>query len=759
MKVGKEWKMYLLLSFLLLCIVYVGFANYKNNDYYIKSIPFYEYQEGEEAAVIDEKSKACKLWNRMPGTLSSVATLPFALEKGEYALTITYQSSSDKNVVKLESEFAVNSRNEKGISLISAVLSPESNEITIPITTDRLYLDAVIQYECGAGELSILDTTVKSTSPHFSDALFLTFALILCLLVLFVNTAYKRRRKDGTEGTTFPIAIILMAAIVVATLPYFNDFLIKGHDLPIHLARIEGIYYAILNGEFPARINPIQLYGYGYAMPIMYPDFFLYIPAFLRLCGVSLLLSYKCFIFLLNVATVMISYQCFKRLLRSEYAGVIGSVLYTLGSYRLSNIFERAALGEIIAMTFFPLVIWSMYEILKGNSRKWLGAAIGYACIFMAHMLTTVMVLFFTVIAVAAAYQKLWKEKERLVHLLCAAGSAVLMVAWCAIPLLSYLRLPFNIGDTMDPLHASSVYFSQIYSGEWGAGFRGNVALGNTTGEMPLTLGIVLILGLLLFFIGYRTNKEKKTYQLGMIFFVLGGIALFMASWLFPWEALQKLEWLGRIVSKFQFAFRFLIIVSAFWTITATIGIMDFLKEKISDKAVILTVLLLFAVSFAYLDGTLEKDTYPNKNAMIAVNDNDNLYMYQNINPYHWFLNGESIIVSPDAAVQISDYVKKGTKIKFNAFIENTSADSYFDLPLAYYPGYVAKWEGEELQVMMSDLGMVRFQMPPASGAITVEYKEKPLWVVGNMISLLTWVGVIGMAIKKKTGVCPPTVL
>lgn len=750
MRVGKEWIRYLLLCFLLLGIACIGILNYQNNDYYTKSFSYNVYQAGTGASVLDDENKACKLWSQEPGTASSVTTQPFALEKGDYTLSIKYISSSDKNSVKLESGLAVNSANEKGIAIASSALASGSNEITIPISTERLYLDAVINFNCAEGELSILETSVKSTSPHFSDSLFLTAVLILIILAIFVYSAYCRKRNDKTTQSSLPVAVILGVTIIVATLPYFNDFLIRGHDLAIHLARIEGIYYGILNGEFPTRINPIQLYGYGYAMPIMYPDFFLYIPAFLRLCGVSLLLSYKCLLFVLNVATVLISYQCFKKILHSKYAGIIGSILYTLGSYRLTNIYERAALGEILAMTFIPLVIWSMYEIIMGNSKKWLGAAIGFACLFMSHMLTTVMVLFFTILVAASAYQKLWKEKERLVHLFYAAGSAVLMVAWCAIPLLSYMRLPFHIGDTKDQLHSSSVYFSQIFSEAWGSGFRGNVNLGQTAGELPLTLGIIIFLGVFLFFIGYRENKEKETYKLGMYLFILGGIALFMSSWLFPWEAFQQIEWISKIVSKFQFAFRFLLLVSTFWSITAAIGITEFLKEKMSDKTIIFIVLILFTVSIGYLDGTLEKETYQNKNDIIAVNDNDNLYMYQNINPYNWFLNGESILISPDASVQISNYVKKGTKITFDAIIENTAADSYFDVPLAYYPGYAAKWEGGKLPVVMSDKGMVRFQMPPTSGVITVEYKEKPLWVIGNLISLLTWVGFAGIAIKRK---------
>ncbi len=63
----------------------------------------------------------------------------------------------------------------------------------------------------------------------------------------------------------------------------------------------------MLDGQFPVVIFPEALAGNGY-LNSMYPYLFLYIPAFLRLFGVSLALSYKTLIFLANIATVAITW-------------------------------------------------------------------------------------------------------------------------------------------------------------------------------------------------------------------------------------------------------------------------------------------------------------------------------------------------------------------------------------------------------------------------------------------------------------------
>ena len=74
-----------------------------------------------------------------------------------------------------------------------------------------------------------------------------------------------------------------------------------------------------------------------------------YIPAFLRLLGVSLALSYKTLIFLANIATVAVIYKVLKSMTPSRYACILGTALYILLPYRFTNIYARGALGETLA--------------------------------------------------------------------------------------------------------------------------------------------------------------------------------------------------------------------------------------------------------------------------------------------------------------------------------------------------------------------------------------------------------------------------
>lgn len=193
---------------------------------------------------------------------------------------------------------------------------------------------------------------------------------------------------------------ILMAVFVifVSYLPFMNNFLLWGHDIRFHLGRIEGLAEALSNGEIFGRINTVN--EYGYASGIMYPQLFLYIPAVLRLLGLPLMDTYKLFAFMINVATFVIAYISFKNVMRlsEKYIAMLAAAFYVLGLYRLSSLYLRAAIGEVLGMAFLPLLLWGMYELFIGKENRWWIAVIGWTCMLQSHILTTEIAMVFSVL-------------------------------------------------------------------------------------------------------------------------------------------------------------------------------------------------------------------------------------------------------------------------------------------------------------------------------------------------------------------------
>lgn len=87
------------------------------------------------------------------------------------------------------------------------------------------------------------------------------------------------------------------------------------------------------------------------------------------------------------------------------------------------DVYTRVAVGEAMAMAFFPLFIVGLYEVLFGDAKCWRMLALSACGIFLSHMLSTMLC---AVLAAGAALLCLRRVigQKRFVPLAKAAGSA-----------------------------------------------------------------------------------------------------------------------------------------------------------------------------------------------------------------------------------------------------------------------------------------------------------------------------------------------
>ena len=127
----------------------------------------------------------------------------------------------------------------------------------------------------------------KNSINDFSDlkiqGLILLFALIVGGFLLYKKNINKKVK----------VLLVLVAITLYVSYPLYNDYLVWAHDLAFHQMRIENLADAIKDYQIPARIYQLRYNGYGYGLPMVYPDLFLYIPALFRTINVSAVFSYK----------------------------------------------------------------------------------------------------------------------------------------------------------------------------------------------------------------------------------------------------------------------------------------------------------------------------------------------------------------------------------------------------------------------------------------------------------------------------------
>ncbi|MDG2987380.1 hypothetical protein KNP41_07970, partial [Latilactobacillus curvatus] len=115
---------------------------------------------------------------------------------------------------------------------------------------------------------------------------------------------FYRRHALTVTLLFFGLLSIAMVAIVYLQ----PNKILSGSDYHFHMNRIENLALSIKQGEWFPRISYFFIGGMGYAAGLFYPDAFLYLPAILRVVGLSIKESFIVFAIAINFSTFLITY-------------------------------------------------------------------------------------------------------------------------------------------------------------------------------------------------------------------------------------------------------------------------------------------------------------------------------------------------------------------------------------------------------------------------------------------------------------------
>lgn len=624
-----------------LILLLTAYANYKQ-DANLRDIALSDmqpYAEATESVTFptDENPYGDIVVNSDPasGYHGLSLTGPYiTLTAGEYDLEISYTSSEDA-VCEIYSGSAVNGDNSAGQVLATADMPAGNGTCKVRYTTGSTLRNVEFKIYYNGGELRIHSIANRRTG-NFTDS-FVILILIYAFEAAFVLLLY--RCQNSLTGNLSPLwnFCLLTCLAVVATIPVMNDFQAVSHDYLFHYGRINGIAEHLRNLSLTHPVMCISMTehsGYGYITPVMYPQLFLYIPAFLRLAGCSMLNAYKILIFLTNCATAYIAYFSYTRIFRSRQTGMLSAALYVMGIYRLADIYTRGALGEFIAMAFLPLLLYGMYEILCGDCRKWYYAFLGYTGVIQSHIITVLLAAVCCFIAVVFCLKHLCHDKKRIVALLSAAASTLFCNLWFIVPFIQYSCLDLNANQPETRLHFTGIYLSQMF-----ASFVSNgnpmYETGTTAGEMPLTVGTITLVGMVCF-IHYALHAHgtaAEPRKKGIYCLFAGTFALFASSVYFPWQAITSTE-LGSHFT-IQFLCRLLTVACLFLSPVTALGLRHMMfsitARRNSACILALTGIVLFT-SFYSIDSCLEQEGV-GKIYCEVMDKSDRMYLLRSANP------------------------------------------------------------------------------------------------------------------------------
>lgn len=557
-----------------------------------------------------------------------------------------------------------------------------------------------------------------------------------------------KKKFKMTQQNIFFWSIFLLT-IFVACMPLLSGNCINGHDIEYHLLRIESLKEGILMGKPFLKVNVLFFGGEGYASSLFYPDFLLYIPALLRVCGIGINLSYHIFVALCFVLGYLATYFCTKEITKSTYSASIAAVVMTLCQYHIDDVYTRSAVGEYTAFIFMPFIIYGLYDMMYGKMKKPWMMAVGFAGVLLCHTNTTVFCIGLYVVAFLFSIKKLFKNPRQLGRLVLTAVSVLILTCFYWLPVLEqlssttfqYVNSEFVLSNTM--LEVKDIFKNAnpalgigllilclprlfTHGGSFVVQDKIDKELAKITDDGPTSITVV------------KTDREKfADFCLVMgILFTLG------TTRLIPWAYLQN------ILSFVQFPWRLFIVASCLLAFAIAIIFERYFSISKLKEIGMMIVLGVMITSTAASFSRNEEGYYSYSSDYYS-----HAPFTGNVIGGEWLPEGvtdrDSLITNADFAKDDLGNVYTVSRVKNMLNVDNVNEmAAYVDVPFVYYKGYEASdlVTAEQYRVTgEGNNGVCRVYLPEGHDELTVHvaYAGTTLQKVSSILSMVLFLAVV----------------
>ena len=562
-----------------------------------------------------------------------------------------------------------------------------------------------------------IDSVEISVSPANDRRFTMTFLILGASICLLMVTSGKISRDQLAAG----LLLILIACF--ASVPCFKDDLSVGDDMYYHWERLTGLISALKSGQFPARMYPTMNNGYGGVAPVYYPDLFLYPLALLVMAGSSMQYAFHIYIILTNLLTSFAMYALARRLLKNPEGALIAAMLYVLSVYRLTDLYSRSALGEVMAMAILPLVLLALLEIIYEDRRKWPFLSIAAALLFRAHMIT-VLFAFVLCAGICLLSLKTIVSQKRIPSLVAAVVGALMLCMPILVPLWTFTQSGVTARmmmrtTSLKAIEPTQLFFSSLdMNGEWP-----NEHLLNKAVE----LGIPLLAGTVFYIVDEVKRSDKSPN--GMIlkgFFAFGFIAAVMSTTWFPWDRVDI--WTNYISKYIQFPWRLVLISVCLFAVPAAKSYAD-----MGPKAMIMVLAFCLCTALP-----LERQQTLHLETISYGRTPEWLHLYGD---YNFEGTIASFAAERDVRMEGEGEIQKICRIGDKMTVQlKTESDTVISLPLYAFEGYEVSFNGEKIEPYRGAENRLTAKLPPnADGCLTIKYAGKKIWRLGEAAGLMTF--------------------
>jgi len=337
-------------------------------------------------------------------------------------------------------------------------------------------------------------------------------------------------------------ALIILSCLIFPAL-FARSLMIPdwytSHDGLHQLIRQYRYAEAIKDGHFPVRWAKDIYHDLGY--PLFFFSYHLpwLVGTPLVNLGIPVSTSVQILEYLALVMGFSFSYLFFKQISKKEFLGLLGAILFFWLPYRFQLVYVRAAVGELFAFSFLPLLFLGIHQIVEQKKiRGILVTSLSLSAMILSHLLTTLMYLpltaLYLLILVIASHSKnrTWRSLKLLFYAGILTVGLTTFYWWPALDLNKVIsKLDQNF------YQSRFISFKQLLYSPWGHGFSWGTK--SIPGNMSFQLGIIQWLGLA---ISGLIWLKKRNYRFLALFCLFGLSLILMTKISAPiWQLYNRL--------------------------------------------------------------------------------------------------------------------------------------------------------------------------------------------------------------------------
>ncbi len=547
------------------------------------------------------------------------------------------------------------------------------------------------------------------------------------------------------------VSLLPFFILFFVSIPTFKNLARPGY-FPMHddmqAMRLLQMDKCIQDGQIPCRWVPDMGYGYGYPQFIYYSPLPYYSMEFFHLIGFPLFTSVK---IVMALGFILAGFTMFilARSLWGTWGGYLSAVLYLYAPYRASDLYTRGAVAEFFGMIFLPLIFWAIYQFIKKQKNIYLiFLSLSYAGLLLSHNITT---LAFTPLAIIWGLSLLFYYRHfRLLKYLVLSGLLGFgLAAFFILPVIfekQYAHLETITAGYFNYL-AHFVSLKQLFlSSFWGYGSSELGPWDDLSFYLGLFHWLLPLISLLLASYFYKQKKSISLIVFLLSLFLIGSAFMAHQKSSFIWNLLP-------LLSFFQFPWRFLVIATFIGSLAGG-AVITYLRNKSTQMILTLTLsllIILFNFNFfrpsQWVDITEEqKFSGVSWDRQMTISIFDYLPIFAQQPPgapaplFPEVLSGETAIKN----------YHKGSDWQ-SGEISVQSPNTTIQLPLFYFPGMIAKIDGQETKIdYANSLGLITITLPQGKHQIEARLHDTPIRSISDILTLASFIILFSWVIYEK---------